>query len=181
MAKTPVPNILPINPPVCPIRAQTTSCKKPQAGTVTREGGRRLRGGGRWVQLLAWTNTSTRCPLRWVGGTRVAAKGFSKGRSPCASSGCPHPPSYMSPVSYGTFSSPAWTRRWPDPRHEAPSGSLSVHWCSELRAGSVFGGNNQLNPECCPLLTRRSPSERQEFHRGPSPHSRGFSPPGALH
>ena len=174
MAQTPVLNILPncqISS-IAPLRAQTASCRKPQAGTVMREGGsaavgwREVGAAAGPAELLAQTSTSTRRPPRWAGGAEAAAKGFSTGRPPLCLFSCPHPPSHMSPASYRTFSSPPWTRGWPDPRDEAPPGSLFVCWCSELRAGSVFGGNNQLNPECCPLLTRRSPSQRQQFHRG---------------
>lgn len=148
------------------------SCRQPQAGTVTGEDKRAAAGWREAVaaadpaELLVWTTTSARCPPTWAGGAGSSAKGLSQRMAPCASSGSPHPSSHMSPVSYRTFSSPAWTRGWADPQDEAPPGSLSVHWRSELPAGSVFGGNNQLNPECCPLLTRRFPSQQQEFHRG---------------
>jgi len=82
-----------VPPPGVP--AQTTSCRKPQAGTVTRAGGsaaagREVGAAASPAEQLAWT--STRCPPRWAGGAGIAAKGFSTGRPPMASLGCPHPP-----------------------------------------------------------------------------------------
>lgn len=130
-----------------------------------------LEGGGSWR-----ISTSIRCSPRWMGGVWFAERRSPTGRPLCVSSGHPHPPSHVSPVSYSTCTSPAGMRAWPDSEDEAPLGSLPVCWCSELLAGSVFGGSNQLNPECCPLLTRRSPSQQQAFHRGPVPTAVAFHP-----
>lgn len=126
-------------------RALSMSCRKPEAGTGIRQAEVSLQRGGGWVQ----PQRSTRHPLRWAGGARVAIHK----KAPWLQ------PTKHAPRSYRTFSSPAWMRGWPEAQHEALLRSLLVPWCSELPAGSACGGNNRSNPECCPLLTRRSPSQ----------------------
>lgn len=59
-----------------------------------------------------------------------------------------------------TFNTPAWTKHWLSPQAEAFPGLVSLHWHSELQAGSVSDGYNQSSPEWFPQPIHRFPAQQ---------------------